>query len=742
MKNLLRTIKAFISRRTGLALIVCAAILLELFSAAQYYSTKQMLEEEMLKKTTIEMTMKAVLVKSMLNTSEEIVKSHIANIENLLDQPDSLINYFPEIIRSNQYFVGTGMAFEPNYYPSKGRLYEPFSYRMGDSIKVEQAASESHDYTEMDFYKECVRNDKPCWSDPYTDNLGNNGTIITYTVPIHDRQGNLAALTGVDLSLKWLSDTLNNRHSYPSSFCILLTDDGTLISHPPKSHPRYNDFDDAVRLINDPKSEEHTVMQSKIKMIKFVGEGGHDASVFFLHMRGKPNWQLAMVSYDKEVFGDLVKLRFRFSIFMLLGFALLGYIVYRFFKNTKRLAKNEIENERLSSELQVAKRIQSEMLPGEVDEGSSNAQMKVKGLLNPAKEVGGDLYDYFVRDEKLFFCIGDVSGKGVPSALVMAVVHSLFRSIAAHESNPARIMQVINSNSCHGNETNMFVTFFVGVLDLPTGKLRYCNAGHDTPLLITDKTTELAVEPHFPLGLFADFKYEAQELMLDSGTTLLLYTDGLTEAMNLRHEQFGLSRVKEVAENLVEKMPSTLLAALENAVHEFVGVAEQSDDLTLLAVQFTHRSEDIVMHKEMSVTNDVAKIGEVNDFVKGMCDALQMSKSETSGMKLAIEEAVVNVMNYAYDKGIAGEVNIVADATSDMLKFVITDTGHPFAPTDAPDVDTTLSAEDRQIGGLGIFLVRQLMDTINYERIDGKNVLTLKKKLIKKQTINNDENCN
>lgn len=158
----------------------------------------------------------------------------------------------------------------------------------------------------------------------------------------------------------------------------------------------------------------------------------------------------------------------------------------------------------------------------------------MSGYQITALEVGGDLYDYFIRDEKLFFCIGDVSGKGVPSSLVMAVVHALFNSLTQHESNPAHLMRSINVTACEGNKTNMFVTMFIGVLDLPTGRLRYCNAGHDAPLIIAHGVAPLSVKPNLPLGVFGDTNYTLQEEQLPQEATLLLYTDGLTEMSNPR----------------------------------------------------------------------------------------------------------------------------------------------------------------------------------------------------------------
>ena len=290
-------------------------------------------------------------------------------------------------------------------------------------------------------------------------------------------------------------------------------------------------------------------------------------------------------------------------------------------------------------------------------------------------------------------------------------------------------MQLINDAVCHGNDTNMFVTFFIGVLDLPTGRMRYCNAGHDTPLLLSDTVQELPVKSNLPLAAIDDCFYEGQEITLTPGTTLLLYTDGLTEAMNASHKLFGLTRVKEVLSSLSDAEPHLMVESLLEASHKFVDGAEQSDDLTMLAVQYTSHEEKLLMQRQLAISNDLSHLAEVSNLVASVGNELNFSKTDTNNLKLAIEEVVVNVINYAYPQGEQGEIKIEATASAEALRFKITDNGVPFAPTDAPDVDTSLSAEERQIGGLGIFLVRQLMDTINYERVDGKNILTLKKQL-------------
>ena len=199
--------------------------------------------------------------------------------------------------------------------------------------------------------------------------------------------------------------------------------------------------------------------------------------------------------------------------------------------------------------------------------------------------------------------------------------------------------------------------------------------------------------------------------------------------MDARHNQFSLSRVMEVLNTTESAEPNSILNTLLVASKDFVADAEQSDDLTMLALQFTPHEEEIVLRRELKVTTDLSHVKQVNDFVISFCEDIGMEKSDVGNMRLAVEEAVVNIMNYAYPKYETGDILVTATATNESLIFVLADNGKYFAPTDAPDIDTSLTAEERSIGGLGIFLVRQFMDSINYERIDGKNVLRLKKDL-------------
>jgi sigma-B regulation protein RsbU (phosphoserine phosphatase) len=209
--------------------------------------------------------------------------------------------------------------------------------------------------------------------------------------------------------------------------------------------------------------------------------------------------------------------------------------------------------------------------------------------LVPAKEVGGDLYDFNIRDGKLFFCIGDVAGKGVPASLVMAVTRSLFRIVSDHEDQPETIVMDINESLFEMNDSDMFVTLFVGVLDLATGLLRYCNAGHEEPLLIGKGVGLLPSANNIPVGLMQGRSFEGQDAYIYPGTTIFLYTDGLTEAEDATHAQYGKQRLTRTARQALASNkydPETIVKVQTDALHSFVGNAEQSDDLTMLAIRY------------------------------------------------------------------------------------------------------------------------------------------------------------
>ncbi len=718
---------------SAVGVILLAGALIEAISLAQYRYTHRLMETELDYRAESEMTLKSVRVRGMLKSNEKMLNNYLWPIQRQLKSPEHIYQILERLVFLNGDVMSAFVAYVPGYYPNQGEYFEQAAIRRGDAVVTQQLASPHHDYTQREFYHQAVENVASRWTDPYLDAAGSGQQVTTYATPLTDATGKVVGVFGIDLATKGIIDTLNTRHNDPSTFFLLLTGDGRLISQPDSTHKKQSDVAAVVRMINDSTYERESSSTGISKIITFDSKTNGKGYAYYAFMKGQPHWQVVMVCYDNEVFSKLKAMRRNFMLLMLGALSLLGFILYRFNRNVQRLHKSKLNKERVDSELRIAQSIQSEMIPGD---SISRDDVDVCGKLITALEVGGDLFDYLIRDEKLYFCIGDVSGKGVPSSLVMAVVHSLFRSLALHESSPKRMIQAINETSCQGNETNMFVTMFIGVLDLPTGRLRYCNAGHDAPLLIDQDVKTLSVNANLPVGLFGDFIFVQQEIQLPAEATLLLYTDGLTEAMNLQHQQFGLQRIIDTTTECLEQgriAPVVLMDALHEQAILFAAGAQQSDDLTMLAIHYHRPDEKTVLDETLNLTNDVQRVPELNDFVKNVTNRLNLDSSLTSQLMLAVEEAVVNVMSYAYPLGTTGDIHVQARATEQSLKFIISDQGKAFDPTLRGTADTTLSAEERPIGGLGILLVQQLMDSINYERADGKNVLTMKKMLTKNE---------
>jgi sigma-B regulation protein RsbU (phosphoserine phosphatase) len=235
----------------------------------------------------------------------------------------------------------------------------------------------------------------------------------------------------------------------------------------------------------------------------------------------------------------------------------------------------------------------------------------------------------------------------------------------------------------------------------------------------------LPVKPNLPVGIFDNVQYEKQEAELKSGATIFLYTDGLTEAMNKEHKQFGSKRVMSLLDNAGDLKPRQLLGMMNMEVYSFAHGMEQSDDLTMLAIRYTPKQFESTFAEELTMKNDVHEVTRFSSFMKSVIERLDIEKSLGRQLRLAVEEAVVNVINYAYPDDTEGDVTVKMMSDGETLQCQIIDSGIPFDPTTKEKADITLSAAERQVGGLGILLVRELMDSINYERENGKNILTL-----------------
>ena len=717
--------------------------------------------------------------------NKAVVEENIGDGAKLYDAQKHLLSLNPNIL-------GAAVAYNPDSKRMRGRKSAAFAYRDGRdsaSISTKQLNNKKYNYLNKEWFIKAREEGEGSWSEPYLDAGGSNIPTITYSLPLVDKNNEVYAIMTADVGMGWINDLalktddtlwdIIEDGTQVTSF--MATAQGTIIAHSDSTMVLSNLEDYLKKLTKPGDSDLYGRIQQKNSSIKmFFDKQDRMQIILFKHMKST-GWMMGLIVPAADIIEPANYFIITFGVIMLIGIIIVGLVcsmtIRRVTKPLRQFAdsadeiskgnfaaelpkiktKDEMfrlrnsfetmqlslvrqieetravnaEKGRMEGELQTARSMQISMLPKTFPPYSDRDDIDIFGQLTPAKEVGGDLFDFYIRDEKLFFCIGDVSGKGVPASLVMAVTRSLFRTVSARESQPARIMTTINESIAEDNDSDMFITLFIGALDLPTGRLRYCNAGHNAPLLIgTMNTGTLPCDPNVPVGIEPKWRFSAQESVIDPQTVIFLYTDGLTEAENIFYDQFQEERIIETI-RLSEHKPQQLIQSMTEAVHQFTDQAEQNDDQTMLAIQYTKEQDNNGrLCRTITLSNNIDEVPQLATFVDEICEAIGIDMSTAMSLNLAMEEAVVNVMDYAYPAGTKGNINIEAKANDQRLKFVITDWGTPFDPTEKSEVDTTMSAEERPIGGLGIHLVRQIMDSINYERTDGKNVLTLRKKLV------------
>ena len=676
----------------GLMLVIVAAVTLEATGLIQYYFTQKGIRKEATQRAESRLEVAKLKILDIVDQTEVAVHNSVWLAQWALSVPDSLWAVSRRMVQDNPVIVGSTIALVPGY-DRKRPLFSPYCFQAPgeSSIRVSSLATEEYDYPSQEWFTKPLELGEGYWSEPYVDEGGGEILMTTYSVPLKAPDGRFVAVLTADISLDWLNDLVISARTYPNAVCTLVSRSGK------------NMVGDTGTL---PKDEKNHVFSTTVD---------------------KTGWAISVIIPDKEIFGGIRQVGFLVALLQVLGIAMIIVILFSAAKDQKKFKELNERKERMENELRIARAIQMSMIPKIFPPFPERKDLDMSATIVPAKEVGGDLYDFYIRDEKLIFCIGDVSGKGIPASLVMAVTRSLFRTVSAHEDNPAAIVRIMNNSMAEVNESNMFVTFFIGILDLASGHLRYCNAGHNAPLILTDAKHYLPVESNLPLGVLAGFEFKEQEAVMAYDDAIFLYTDGLTEAENATHELFGEDRMDAVLST--RRSSDAHMEAIKKAVAEFVGEAPQSDDLTMLFINYQNGSLNQQKERHLVLHNSVDQISQLADFLQEIADEKGLDASTAMNINLALEEAVTNVIMYAYPEGTDGLVDLEAILRDDSLVFILKDNGTPFDPTAAPEADVTLSAEERNIGGLGIFLVRKIMDTVHYVRSDGQNVLSMTKNI-------------
>ena len=520
-------------------------------------------------------------IRRKLSDVHVAAENNVHDIERDIDNPDKMFDHMQRIIRQNRSIVCCALLFKHDYYPSKDRVFVPCARKdAADSIIVSRIDSTYNSYFYREWFQEQLKADKSVWTKPYFESqmfAGNQKPrlLTTYAIPIHDHNGQPVALLTADLSLEWLRNELmedikdiNNHyekgHKHQSYFFIV-DREGTYVIHPNKD------------LMLKPFDEKVAKAMLAHRETCVTEVDGVKSRLYYRSLK-YVDWTMVIVSPV-----DVILAHARILNIIILAVMIVGLLaIYLFCRRQIKDIADPFAAQKavMERELTIAHNIQMALLPQSFPERSD---IDLYASQTPARDVGGDLYDYFVHEGRLVFCIGDVSGKGVPAALLMAVMRSMFRSEAHRADRAADIVDAMNRNLCEEYTGGDFVTMFVGILDLTTGHLDYCNAGHALPILTG---CLMDVKRNLPVGALSDWDYEGQQTQLQPGDMLFLYTDGLSEAENSKEKMLGIKPIQKLASEHSTDTAQQLVELMEAEVRHHAGDAEQNDDITLMAIKW------------------------------------------------------------------------------------------------------------------------------------------------------------
>ena len=638
MKEIIDFIRRKLSVRVSLWVVLFAAIIFLAALGFMFVQARDAVRQEAINRASQILNNTALRVTGILNRAE--VASNM--IEWLVmrhpDRPDSMFVYSEAVLKRNHDFFNCSIAFEPYFYEKYGRYFSAYSKRNGDSIRTMQGGSDSYQYFYMDWYLMPKLLDKMCWTEPYMDlDVATNTKemLTSYCNPIVDKEGKFLGVVNIGLSLSWLSNTISAVKPYPNSYSIMVGHGGTYFVHPDTTKLLNETlFTETLEREDTAKTALGHAMQRGEEGMKQLNVDGVDSYVFYKPL-GQTGWSMAIVCPESDIFGGFDRLRRTVMTIVTVGLLLMLFFFIRIitselrplrrlaqeaetiasgqfdtklpdFKRTDEIGQlshsfGNMQNSLVSyieelkattaqkasieSELNVASSIQMSMLPSVFP---NREGLDMYASMTPAKEVGGDLYGYLLIDDSLYFCLGDVSGKGVPASLFMAQVTRLFRTLANQQMPPAEICTRMNDAlSGDENPTNMFVTMFIGLVDLKTGHLSFCNAGHNPPIIGGGESHGdfLKMLTNFPIGVLPDLEFQGEEISSIKGRPLFIYTDGLNEAENMENDQFGDDHLLDILRNTHFDSARQVIETLAAEVEHHRGGADPNDDLTMMCLR-------------------------------------------------------------------------------------------------------------------------------------------------------------
>ena len=730
-----------LAKRLTYRIMAVVLVMMAIITGIVYFSVREyMLEEAQERYLGILLRAHEEFRRRMSEVSVA-ARNNVHDIERDIEHSDMMYYHLERILESNPRVKSSAILFKPDYYPEKRGLFIPM-VRRDSTGRINIADSDGdYDYHHAKWYNDCLAGDSGLWVGPYIDlkrfsDVYRRTMLTTYATPLHDRGGTPVGLLCMQPSLESMRDEftkvmedVNNMYEKGQSrrsYCFVIDHRGNYIMHPDKKRVMTVNFLEQTK--ETPDSLDDRVVARIVK-----GENGEammdvDGVHSWIYYRTieHVNWTMVIVVPEEVIFHKGKMLNTIILLTVLFGLLTIWFICRHMIREiTSPVTAQQAALER---ELKIAHDIQMAMLPKTFPPYPERKDIDLYASETPALDVGGDLYDYFLRDNRLFFCIGDVSGKGMPAALLMAVMRAMFRSEARRTDSSAVLVENLNRNLSEESTAGYFITMFVGILDLQTGHLDYCNAGHEAPLV---SGQPLPVKPNLPVGALPDWIFEGQQAQLKDGDMLFLYTDGLSEAKNAEGQQLGRGYVQQLAKAHRGETARQLVEIMEAEAHRHADGAErqrvgedasgiQSDDITLLAIKWQDQgARSVILQPSMD------DIGRLEPFVREVAQQAGINDKEAKRLRLAVEESVANVINY----GGATAITLQAKVEDGQLVLTIDDDGQPFDPTEESSTDLSVPPDQRPPGGLGIMFLHQMTDGLEYRRTDGHNILSLRKRI-------------
>ncbi len=636
-----------ITLRLALSILSSCAFIFAVIFSYQYVVSRRLITckiEENAKNLALRTAQR---IETVIQSVEKVPNTLALSLEHAAYTRDELLGLVRGVVETTPEIYGSTVSFEPHLFERGARCFGPYYYKRNGEIAFAWL-DDKYDYFRWDWYAEPKRTGRPVWTGPYYDEGGGNIIMATYSVPFHRTAEGGRGFAGVvtaDVYLSWLEEIVSGIRIGETGYAFLISGDSTVVTHPKRE------------LIMKEKLLDLAAERGDARMEMIAREMIGGASGFlparsivtrrpvwicFEPIRST-GWSLGLSFPRGELMADVTRLSAAVLLLGLAGFAALlaviaaiagtitrplrelaaatrgvsggtldfalpparrgdevgelaaalAYMRDSLKTHIRELTEATAARERMESELAVARKIQAGMVPGELPPFPGGERLDLCAILEPARQVGGDLYDFFALDDgRLCIVVGDVSGKGIPAALSMARTITLVKAAAREERSPDGILARVNAELCSRNDSCLFVTLFCVIVDAVRGELCYANAGHNPPLIARRgaRAVFLRGGECIALGIEEEAAFKGAAVPFSPGDTLFLYTDGVTEAFDRERRMFSEPRLVEEVSARAGDSAAELVEGILRRVRDHAGDAPQSDDITMVVVKYSVRA--------------------------------------------------------------------------------------------------------------------------------------------------------